>query len=44
MWDVRKKACRQSDLKWGMTGVSADIGKVFLQSYDVVVHIASSEP
>lgn len=27
VWDIRKKSCRQSDLKWGMTGVSADIGK-----------------
>ena len=28
VWDIRKKSCRHSDLKWGMTGVSADIGKV----------------
>jgi len=27
LWDTRKKSCRQSDLKWGITGASQDIGK-----------------
>jgi len=28
VWDTRKRSCRQSDLKWGLTGAPQDIGKV----------------
>ncbi|DBA86416.1 TPA: hypothetical protein ACH3X2_005636 [Trebouxia sp. C0005] len=27
VWDTRKRSCRQSDLKWGLTGAPQDIGK-----------------
>lgn len=27
VWDTRKKSCRQSDLKWGLTGAPQDTGK-----------------
>lgn len=41
VWDIRKKSCRQSDLKWGMTGVSADIGKVYCSL--TVCHLPASQ-
>lgn len=27
IWDTRKRSCRQSDLKWGLTGAPQDVGK-----------------
>lgn len=35
LWDTRKKSCRQSDLKWGLTGAPQDIGKVSHQDLSI---------
>ena len=42
LWDTRKRSCRQSDLKWGMTGASQDIGKVAMLSSTSCRHVVSA--
>ena len=48
VWDTRKRSCRQSDLKWGLTGAPQDIGKVgslgdspCVQSHVTLQHLCS---
>lgn len=39
IWDTRKRSCRQSDLKWGLTGAPQDVGKgTARQVYSVATH------